>query len=288
MSISVEPLLAWTGPATDGRIQVRLPDGTNSAFTALPELAAHLRQRGDPWGGFTACAAALGIALHACRRLDLTLEAALDDAARLLCPLPVTGVVARLRACGRKHADILGRTEIGARLVLEARRIQREQVEAVARAIESARDAVAAFSRVLVAGAGGSACDLGSGLLTGVVIAAGRQYQRAEDVAITGPPAIAAAAVADLAATGVPAIAVNDDRARAIAGSGSLGLLLRGCGATGFAETGAAELATLARRHNQPVIVLGVLCDPPTVTTDLAPLPSGCQHHVITIPVPVA
>ena len=101
MPTLVEPLLAWTGPATDGRIQVRLPDSTNAAFSALPELSTHLHQHGDPWGGFTACAAALGIALHVCRRLDLGLEAALDDAARLLHPLPVEGVVARLRACGR-------------------------------------------------------------------------------------------------------------------------------------------------------------------------------------------
>ncbi len=288
MPVSAEPLLAWTGPATDGRIQVRLPDGASAVFAGLPDLAAHLRQRGDPWGGFTACAAALGLALHACRRLDLALDAVLDDAARLLQPLPVEGVVARLRACARKHADILGRAEIGARLVLEARRIQREQIEAVAHAIESARSAVAAFSRVLVAGVGSAACDLGPGLLTGTVLAAGRRFQRAEDVAVAGPAALAAAAVADLAQAGVPAVAVGDERARAIAAAGPLGLLLRGCGAAGFAEPAAIELAALARRRNQPVVVIGVLRDPLPATTGLAALPAGCQHHLITIPVPSA
>lgn len=277
------PPLAWSGSATDGRVVVLAPDGAVLTCASLEVLAGHLRERGDPWGGFTACAAALGTALHATQHPELDPDAVITAAAQLLHDLPVADVLARLRHCAHRHAEILGRRELGARLVLEARRLQREQADAVGRANELARPALRAPRSLLLAWPGGAACDLGVGLLTGTIIAAARGYQRADDLLVCGPPGLAAAAVADLASHGLAALAIDDGDARKRIAGAPLGAVLVRCLGRS-AEVPAAALAGLAASRRIPVIAIGIARDLPPEPPTLAAIPLGCQPHLVTLP----
>lgn len=279
------PPLAWSGTAIDGRVVVLTPAGASLACASLAELAEHLRQRQDPWGGFTACAAALGTALHCTRHPELGVDAVVDEAGRLLKGLPVEPVLARLRACAHHHTDILGAREIGARLVLEARRMQREQAEAVARTAEQVRAVVRPLRTLLLAWPGGAACDLGPGLLTGAVISSERERPRAEELLVCGPAELAAAAVADFAAHGLAALAIDQAAAsKRIAGAPLAAVLVRCVGGSGLAEAPAAALAAEAARRRIPVLALGVQREVPAQAPTLAALPLGCQSHVATLP----
>lgn len=260
------PILAWVGSAADGRVDLCAPDGSPQSFPALAPLADHLRVRGDPAGGCTACAAALGVALHALRLGDP--GTALDEAEALLAGLPVAPLLARLRACIAAHADLLAGATLAARLVLEARRMQRLHEEAVARAVDAARGAVPQRGRLLLAWPGGAACDLGPGLLVGAVVASGRRHAQADDLLISGPPALAASAVAELAAHGLPSRAVDAAAAQAAMPGG---VLLR----AGSVDPAALVLAATAARRRVPVLAIGI------ERPDATPLPPGCRACLV-------
>lgn len=254
-----QPILAWTGTAQTGRVQVRTLDGQLLSCAGLDELAVHLRQREDPWGGLVRCAAALGIALHAMRRAEVGGDGfrAVDEAAELLRELPVEGVVTRLRACAEKHRDLLTGREAAARLVLEARRVQREQAESAAAAAAEAGRALPSSGALLLAWPGGPACDLADGLLTGAVLTARRPGGQARDVQVAGPAGLIADAVARLATAGIAAMARDPADPRPPAA-----VLLRCSGDGRLAEGAAVALAAEAARRGAAVLAVGVRCGP--------------------------
>lgn len=261
---SAPAILAWTGSAHAGRVVLRSPLGVDESCPTLAELTERLRRRDDPWGGVVHCAAALGCALHGMQRAlaGADLYCALDEASALLQPLPVAPLVARLRACVDKHRDILKWPECAARLVLEARRIQREQAEAVAAAIAEARLAIPANGGLLLAWPGGPGCDLGDGLLCGTVTAA----RRTGEVQVAGPTALAGETIAILAAHGL------DAKPPTAAARAPAVVLLRCLGDGTLAEGSAVELAAEAARRGASVLAIGVRGDLPAGRDGLAPL----------------
>jgi hypothetical protein len=278
-------LLAWSGTARLGRVRIQAPEGHDLTFTTLSGLAAHLLQRQDPWGGMVCCAAGLGIALHGIQRLGgmaADLDTVLDEADALLHGLPVHGVLARMAACIEKHRDILTPREGAARLVLEAKRVQREHTEAVALATVSARSLVPATGDVLLAWPGGPACDLGEGLLTGLLVATRRRGGPGTDIRVAGPEALAGDAVSYLTANGLGATVVSATAAHDIARNAPLSCVLTRC-IGNLAEPVAAELAALAAARGVPVVGLGVPGAAEPDGTSLAPLPSGCSTRRVEL-----
>jgi hypothetical protein len=265
-------LVDWSGTALEGHVVVSTPDGQSLTFTELGELAAHLRGRGDPWGGLVRCAAALGLVRHGLSAMQQgrgDLGSALREGGNLLSGLPVTGVVERLGRCVAAHRDLLGWRECIARLVLEAKRLRREQVEAVTVAVEAARPVIPASGPLLLAWPSGSACDLGEGLLTGAVLAT----RRSGEVLVAGPAALTTAAVAQLSARGLAAQAIDALPDRPLAG-----VLLRCVGERGMAEASAVELARAAGRRGARLVAIGVDCGGEPGNDGLAALPVGCTR----------
>lgn len=276
-----ESSLLWVGTASAGRIQVG-----SATFATLAELADHLRARQDPWGGLVRCAAALGIALHAMQSASAgsrDTNAALSEADALLHDLPVRGVVARMRRCAALHVDILTGRELAARLVLEARRFQREQTDAVARAIAEAAALIPGSGPLLLTSPGGPGCDLGEGLLTGTVLAARQPGRPATDLLVVGPTILADDAVAyladhDLAAQVIPdAIALTTARSKPLAA-----VLVRCLGENGFADPAAAALADNAAKRGILVIGISLLREDEDPPAGLLPLPSRARLVVMT------
>lgn len=268
------PLLVWSGTARSGRVRIQAPEGHDLTFTTLSGLAAHLRQRQDPWGGMVRCAAGLGIALHAIQPDGPgDLLGALEEAASLLQGLPVHGVLARMKACAMAHSDFLTPREGAARLVLEAKRIQREHSEGVARVIVSASQLIPTSGSVLLAWPGGPACDLGEGLLTGALIAARPTGGAGGGILVAGPEALAREAVDHLAAHGLDAVSIPAAQAVEAASCAHLACVLLRC-VGDRAEPAAAGLAALAAGRGVPVIGLGAAGADESASAALAALPT--------------
>lgn len=276
--------LAWMGSAAEGRLELLSPGGETLVFHDLPSLAKHLTQRGDPCGGFVACASALGIALYCMQHANVDTPQAIDTAGKILENLVIPDVLARMQACAQHHAWISNGAERAARLVLEARRFQRQSIEVQAPLFEKARSVLSRARNVLLAWPGGSACDLGEGLLTGTIRANLKNTWKASDIVITGPTELALSAQTDLAKQGIASTVLDAIAAEKLAASGSLGaVLLRTCGQN-LAENLSVSLATLATKRRVPVLALGIdrafPADFHGKSAVLSPLPSGCQTHL--------
>ena len=281
--------LAWSGSARVGRVTLLAPAGNHLTFTELAPLAEHLRDRADPWGGFVQVASALGSAMHAVARVQHECgdaAGALDEAGFLLHGLPVHGIIARMRGCLERHRDVLTGRECAARLVLEAKRIQREQTEAVAMTVNALRSIVPGSGTILLAWPGGPACDLGDGLLTGPLMAGRPRGGDANEILIAGPEPLAAQACASLNEHGIAAMIAGPEVATPSGRFGPLAAVLVRCvGDTGLAEPAAVELANDAARRGVQVIGIGVRTEPFLHTAGLAPLPTQRTRIFIHPPV---
>lgn len=276
--------LAWIGSAAEGRLELFSPAGAILTFHDLPTLAEHLSQRNDPCGNFVAAASALGIALHCMQHANLDTPQAIEAAGKILEKLVIPDVLARMQACAQHHAWISNGAERAARLVLEARRFQRQSIEVHVPLFEKAKPVLSRARNVLLAWPGGSACDLGEGLMTGAIRANFKTTWKASDILISGPMELASSAQADLAKQGIASTVLDAAAAEKLTTSGSLGaVLLRTCGQN-FAEASAATLANIAAKRRIPVLALGIdrtfPADFPGKSVVLLPLPQGCQTHL--------
>lgn len=173
----------------------------------------------------------------------------------------VVKALERMRVCCERHLGQLTALELCARLLMEARRIQREDAEAGVRLAEHGIALLPERGGVLTHGASGACASGGGGTAQACILAAlaaGRQLQ--VTVADDGPAAVGAhLAMAELRRAGVPATLAATAVGTLFAQKRIQAVIIGSCCVCGngdcLAASGAYTLAVLAKHHGVPFLV---------------------------------
>lgn len=269
----------WLGGLDDGRLrildQTRLPGeiihreitGLEQLRTAIIDLAV----RGAPAIGI---AGAYGVVLHLipvakahAGENGAVLETALDHAVQTLVTSRPTAVnlrwaLERLREVFHRHTPHLAVLEMCARLLLEAKRLHREDAELCARIAENGASILPEQGGIYTHGHAGALATGGVGTALGCLVAAHQAGKRIHVYAGETRPLLQGARLTapELKSNGVPLTLTTDSMAGLLMAQGRIEAVIVGAAriaANGDTanEIGTYPLAVLARHHGIPFYV---------------------------------
>lgn len=276
---TVKPLksLAWDGGLEDGRLvvldQTRLPGTVRYLplrdLDGVVEAIAEGSVRGAPAIGI---AGAYAVVLHLIPRASAAtgkgsavlakhLDQAIDRlAAARATPVNLRWALERQRACYKRHIGHLTALEMCARLLMEAKRIHREDEELCARIADHGAPLLS--GGVLTIGNTGALATGGVGTALGCVV---RAYQLGRKVQVfvgESRPLLQGSRLTapELQRAGVPVTVICDSMAGALMASGQIKAVIVGAdriAANGDSagQIGAYQLAVLAKFHRIPFYV---------------------------------
>ncbi len=276
---TIKPLksLAWDGGLETGRLvvldQTRLP-GTvrhialrdlEGVRTAISEMSI----RGAPAIGI---AGAYGVVLHlipraaaAAGKSSATLARVLDQAIERLASVRATPIylrwaLERQRACFKRHIGHLTALEMCARLLMEAKRIHREDEELCARIADHGAPLLS--GGVLTIGNTGALATGGVGTALGCVMRAHQLGRKLQVFVGESRPLLQGSRLTapELMRAGVPVAVICDSMAGALMLTGNVKAVIVGAdriAANGdcAGQIGAYQLAVLAKGHRIPFYV---------------------------------
>ena len=259
-------LVTWRGGLDDGALECLDEDLTPLVLVDLTTVIGKLSGPKSWSGQAAAILAAFGIFL-ACQRqlladhsnLETTLNTTIAQF-QAACPTNVAlgHACERLRVCWAKHVGQLDGRELCARLLMEARRWQRESTNLQERAASHLLSALPDRGGVLIAGT--AACHPGAAALTGVTnaVSLGRRLS----VHLSGSTAQLGVAWADTALTRakIPHATIPDVEVSAWFAARRVQVFLLGADAiftdgTVISDPGSAALVELAVAHRAQVII---------------------------------
>ena len=296
----VEPLrgVTWTGGLEDGSLvlldQTKLPgEITYREITSLESLRSaivDLAVRGAPAIGI---AGAYGLVIHlvplARQHIGNTseiLHVALDTAVERLASSRPTAVnlrwaLERMRGCYQRHVGHLTALEMCARLLMEAKRIHREDAELCQKIAEHGAALLPMKGGVYTHCNTGALATGGVGTALGCIVEAFRSDKNIEVFAGETRPLLQGARLtaAELTSNGVPVTLVTDSMAALLMKQGRIQAVIVGADritANGDAanKIGTYSLAVLAKHHGIPFYVAA-----PYSTFDLS-LATGEQIEI--------
>ncbi len=276
-----EPLrgVQWKGGLEDGSLvlldQTRLPaEVLHREITAIEPLRQailDLAVRGAPAIGI---AGAYGLVLHLVPLAreqaganSITLEPALEHAFQRLVTSRPTAVnlrwaLERMRECFHRHIGHLTALEMCARLLMEAKRIHREDAELCQRIAENGAALLPSVGGIYTHCNTGALATGGVGTALGCIVEAFRSGKQLEAFAGETRPLLQGARLtaAELRSNGVPVTLVTDSMAALLMRQGRVQAVIVGADritANGDAanKIGTYSLAVLARHHAIPFYV---------------------------------
>jgi methylthioribose-1-phosphate isomerase len=276
---SVKPLksIAWDGGLEDGRLvvldQTRLPGSVR--HLALRDLDGVIRAitemsvRGAPAVGI---AGAYGLVLHlvpraaaAAGKSSAVLAKTLDQGIELLAaarstPANLRWALERQRQCYKRHIGHLTALEMCARLLMEAKRIHREDEEQCARIADHGAPLLS--GGVLTIGNSGALATGGVGTALGCIVRAQQLGRKLHVFVGESRPLLQGSRLTapELMRSGVPVTVLCDSMAGALMATGQVKAVIVGAdrvAANGdvAAQIGAYQLAVLAKGHRIPFYV---------------------------------
>lgn len=276
---TVKPLksLTWDGGLEDGRLvildQTRLPGSVRYAalrdLDGVVEAIGEMRVRGAPAIGI---AGAYGLVLHLIPRASaatgkgsIILAKHLDQAITRLAavrstPVNLRWALERQRACFKRHIGHLTALEMCARLLMEAKRIHREDEEQCARIADHGAPLLS--GGVLTIGNSGALATGGVGTALGCIFRAHQLGRKLDVFVCESRPLLQGSRLTapELQRAGVPVTVICDSAAGALIASGNVKAVIVGAdriAANGdsAAQIGAYQLAVLANAHRLPFYI---------------------------------
>ncbi|MCS6969794.1 MAG: S-methyl-5-thioribose-1-phosphate isomerase [Planctomycetota bacterium] len=265
--------LAWDGGLEDGRLlildQRRLPAVVRYvALRDLEGVIAAIEEQSVRGAPAVAIAGAYGVVLHLVPRaarlgarsqaLAKHLDQAIAQLSRLrTTPAHLARALERQRACFARHAGHLTALEMCARLLMEAKRIHREDEEQCARIADHGAPLLS--EGIVTIGNSGALATGGIGTALGCVIRAHQLGRKLRVFVGETRPHLQGARLtcSELQRAGVPAVLLCDSAIAALLADGQIKAAIVAAdriAANGdiAAQVGAYQLAVLAKHHGVP------------------------------------
>jgi methylthioribose-1-phosphate isomerase len=272
---SLAPII-WAGGVGNGRLAAsdrrRMPKWVRSKrLETLAEVIAAFQDGVVAGVGAVAQTAAFAVALHAFRQAEIppqgrpseSLEASIAEAVATLQAatsdkVPAQRAIGRMRECFDRHVGKLTAVEIAARLLMEAKRIQREMVELSERIAVLGAKELPESGTIITIGASGALAHGGSGTALAAIVRAVQEGKTLTVTVIAGSDGGTTAL--ELEPRGIAVTECDLAAAAQLFRNGKIAAVMAGAdrvtaGGDAIGTTGTYALVTLARAHGVPVFI---------------------------------